>query len=150
MTEVVDAKRGEVGFFKHGAEVLPYAALVQGRSRLTTERHPRGAYCRCQTASKCHSPYVPVGVLEALLASVYDAVEPAMAVLELVRLEIEAIASDRARMSEKEINRLKRQIADTAAKQLILSVVSEMPIPEGGYVSIRGGALGQRMNLAAT
>lgn len=91
--------------------------------KLTGEVHPRGSYYRCLTnlhKGKCHQPYIPVKLLDAQLEALYERLQPPKKLLELLKAEMEEIASRRKRIAQKEIKGLKKTIEDLENKELKL------------------------------
>jgi DNA invertase Pin-like site-specific DNA recombinase len=108
-------EKGRLHFLLRGT-----ACCATCGQRLTAERHARGEYYRCQTASECDEPYVPVRLLEEQLEAMYGRLEPAEEVLQLVKLEIQTIVDERDRVAAKDVSTLKRLIASVETKELKL------------------------------
>lgn len=86
--------------------------------KLTAEVHPRGDYYRCRSPinHKCKEKYIPLQSLETQVEKLYDAIEPPVKLLKLLKAEIEEIHSNFKAKSQNELSNLKRKISDSEAK----------------------------------
>lgn len=111
-------EKGRLEFLLRG---IAYCAAC-GR-RLTGEVHPRGSYYRCLLSiheGRCPQRYTPVKSLDGQLAGLYQALQPAKGLLELLAAEMHEIVRRRQRLAKRELEAAKRTIAEIENKEIRL------------------------------